>query len=113
MYSIVFMGCDLLSLILQGAGGGIAATADDNKGSDVGVNVMIAGLIFQVVSMAAFFIFWGDFILRTRRAKRSGSLASAQPPLYHRLRSTRTFKYFQWSKFCLSCNCSDRADRVE
>ncbi|KAF2175307.1 RTA1-domain-containing protein [Zopfia rhizophila CBS 207.26] len=89
MYSIVFVGCDLLALVLQAIGGS----------SDMGVKIMIAGLISQVVSMVLFFLIWGDFILRTRRAKLSGSLARTQPPLYDQLRSTKTFKFFQWSLF--------------
>lgn len=101
MYSIVFVGCDLISLVLQAIGGAMAASADDDEGSDLGAKIMIAGLISQVVSMVLFFLVWGDFILRTRRAKRSGMLAGTQPPLYDYLRSTKTFMLFQWSELLL------------
>jgi hypothetical protein len=101
MYTYVFVGFDLLSLVLQAIGGGLAATAKDSKGSRNGTNIMIGGLISQVVSMAIFFVVWGDFALRTRRAKLSGSLARTQPPLYESLRATKTFRFFQWSKFYL------------
>jgi hypothetical protein len=99
MYTYIFVGCDLLSLILQGAGGGMAATARDSKGSRNGVNIMIAGLVSQVITMSLFLALWCDFVLRTRRAKISGSLTRTQPPLYEQLRSTRNFTLFQWSLF--------------
>jgi hypothetical protein len=35
MYTYIFIGCDVLSLVLQGTGGGMAATARDPKGSKV------------------------------------------------------------------------------
>jgi hypothetical protein len=36
-------------------------------------------------------------MLRTRRAKISGSLSRTQSPLYDHLRSTKNFMYFQWA----------------
>jgi hypothetical protein len=100
-YTIVFVGCDLVALILQSAGGAISAIADDKKGSDMGVNIMIAGLISQCGSMILFFAVWGHFVWRTRMAKRAGTLRRTQPPLYEYLRSTRRFKLFQWSEYCM------------
>ncbi|KAF1851095.1 RTA1-domain-containing protein [Cucurbitaria berberidis CBS 394.84] len=99
MYTYVFVGCDLLALVLQSIGGGMAATARDAKGSRRGVNIMIAGLVSQVITMILFLAVWGDFVLRTRRAKFSGSLSRSQPPLYDNLRSTKNFTLFQWSLF--------------
>jgi hypothetical protein len=99
MYTYVFIGADFLALLLQGIGGGMAATAKDQKGSKAGTNIMIAGLVSQVISMVLFFIVWGDFALRVRRNKISGALARTQPPLYESLRSTKGFKFFQWSLF--------------
>ncbi|KAL8635922.1 MAG: hypothetical protein Q9228_006634, partial [Teloschistes exilis] len=49
-YTIIFISCDVFSLVLQAIGGAMADTAD--AGSDAqqtGINVMIAGLAFQVV----------------------------------------------------------------
>jgi hypothetical protein len=97
MYTYIFVGCDLLALILQGIGGGMAATAKDSKGSRSGVNIMIAGLVSQVITMSLFLALWGDFAFRTRRAKISGSLSRTQPPLYDHLRSTKDFMFFQWA----------------
>jgi hypothetical protein len=99
MYTYVFISCDLLSLILQGIGGGLAATGKDAKGSKRGVDIMIAGLISQVITMTLFLALWCDFVLRTRRAKLSGSLSRTQPPLYDQLRTFKTFALFQWALF--------------
>ncbi|KAF2868427.1 RTA1 like protein-domain-containing protein [Massariosphaeria phaeospora] len=97
MYSYVFVSSDVLALILQAIGGAMAATSKDNQGSKLGTRVMIAGMISQVISMAAFFAVWCDFVLRTRRAKASGSLARTQPSLYAELRASKKFQLFQWS----------------
>ncbi|KAF1998928.1 RTA1-domain-containing protein [Amniculicola lignicola CBS 123094] len=99
LYTIIFVSFDVFSLILQAAGGAMAATAKTTKGSKNGAKIMVVGLISQIVSMVLFFAFWGDFVLRTRRAKMSGSLKRSQPPLYDTLRKGRQFKLFQWSLF--------------
>lgn len=99
MYTYVFVGADLLSLVLQSIGGAMAATGKDAKASQRGTDVMIGGLVSQVISMALFFAIWLDFVLRTRRNKISGSLARTQPPLYAALRSTKLFTLFQWSEY--------------
>jgi len=65
-YAIVFMTCDFFSLILQGAGGGISATADTVNLGNIGRYVMIAGLAFQVFSLSLFMILWLDFSLRLK-----------------------------------------------
>jgi tellurite resistance protein TehA-like permease len=52
----IFIGCDLLSLILQAAGGAIASTADTQSSNDMGVNLMLAGLSTQVAATAIFAI---------------------------------------------------------
>ena len=55
-YTWIFISCDLLSLVLQGAGGGVAATADDDQPDQqqLGTNLMIAGIVFQVVTLFVF-----------------------------------------------------------
>lgn len=55
-YTWIFITCDLLSLVLQGAGGGTAATADDDQPDQqaLGTNLMIAGIVFQVVTLLIF-----------------------------------------------------------
>ena len=98
MYTYIFVGCDLLSLVLQSVGGAIASMAKKQEATDLGVHIMIAGLISQIVSMLIFFGLWGDFAIRVRKAKASGHL-NAQAPLYDNLRAARIFHWFQWSLF--------------
>ncbi|KAI0591088.1 RTA1 multi-domain protein [Pyrenophora tritici-repentis] len=42
MYTYIFVGCDILALILQAIGGDVATTPKDHRGSRSGVNIMIA-----------------------------------------------------------------------
>ncbi len=58
-YSLIFVTCDFISLVLQAAGGALAAIYTGDL-AQTGVNLMIAGLAFQVSSMALFIGFAGD-----------------------------------------------------
>jgi hypothetical protein len=49
-YTYVFITCDVSSLAMQSAGGAMAAMADPGENiGDIGTNLMIAGIIWQVV----------------------------------------------------------------
>ncbi len=50
----IFCVADFISLVLQGAGGGLASTAKTRPARDIGTHVMEAGIIFQLVAMSAF-----------------------------------------------------------
>ncbi|KAJ5741784.1 RTA1 like protein-domain-containing protein [Penicillium manginii] len=69
-YTIIFVTCDIIALILQAAGGAITSIADDDQKdlSDTGVNIMIAGLAFQVASLTLFMAMASEFALRVRKA---------------------------------------------
>jgi RTA1 like protein len=98
-YTKVFIGCDLLALILQAVGGALASTAKDHAHSKTGTNVMIAGLVSQVISIFLFLGLWLDFALRVRKARRSEMPARNQGSLYlSLLRGSRKFTFFQWSE---------------
>ena len=75
-YAKIFIPCDVVSLVLQGAGGGIASVlSQQNKNPKVGTNIMVAGLSFQVGSMALFMCLAGEYFLRLRRwTKESGNI---------------------------------------
>jgi hypothetical protein len=62
------MTCDFLSLLLQAAGGAIASGANTKSSTDLGVNIMIAGLSFQVASLLLFMVLCGDFAWRVYKA---------------------------------------------
>ncbi|KAH8649961.1 RTA1 like protein-domain-containing protein [Xylariales sp. PMI_506] len=67
-YPRIFIPCDVVSLLLQAVGGGMAAVAL-NTGKDLttGNNIMISGLAFQVFTMLVFMLFATDFAIRTIR----------------------------------------------
>lgn len=64
-YSYIFVTCDLISLVVQAAGGGDAAIKlqmlEDTK---PGTHTMVAGIAFQVVLMSLFLYFLFDFMFR-------------------------------------------------
>ncbi len=95
MYPRIFVTCDFISLVLQGAGGGLASVAaNNNEDTAPGNNTLIAGLAFQVATMLAFIILAVDFAFRTwRRTARLGS-DQALDPKHAVLRSSWKFKGF-------------------
>lgn len=70
LYYILFIVCDIVSLIFQGTGGGMCANAD--TGSDVGMNIALVGLSFQVFSMAIFILLSADYAWRYHKAVQTG-----------------------------------------
>ncbi|PBK87225.1 RTA1 like protein [Armillaria gallica] len=63
-YSWIFVSCDIVSLIVQGAGGGIAASADDHDGATLGGNIMLGGIVFQMVVITCYAILAAEFFVR-------------------------------------------------
>lgn len=88
VYTITFICFDLFSLILQAAGGAIAASSDEDSQSQTGVNIMIAGLSFQVVSLFLFMSMCADFAFAVWRNKLT------LDPAHSVLRGTAKFKAF-------------------
>ncbi|KAJ5267263.1 RTA1-domain-containing protein [Penicillium angulare] len=72
-YLWIFCTCDFISLVVQAAGGGMASSESDNGNTAPGTNTMVAGIIFQLVSISVFVFFAVDFL---RRAFRMGMLKS-------------------------------------
>ncbi|CZT46386.1 related to phospholipid-translocating ATPase [Rhynchosporium secalis] len=68
-YTWIFITCDVISLTLQGIGGGFAGGAgDDEKLRDLGTNLMISGIVQQVATLIAFAYLVTDYAVRTRFA---------------------------------------------
>ena len=81
-YTYIFIAGDIVSLTLQGAGGGAAASSDPgSKMTDIGTNLMIAGVIFQVVVLVFFAYFFVEYIVRTHR--RRNILSAEAMQLFH------------------------------
>ena len=92
-YSVSFMIADFVALVLQGAGGGIASTANDQATSDMGVDIMIAGLAWQVVSITLFGIVCADFAWRVRSGR------GQKNPLFTSLRESTKWTLFLLGTF--------------
>jgi hypothetical protein len=91
-YTRIFIPCDFIALLLQASGGALAASSDDPQ---LGTDIMIAGLAFQVITGTGFIIAATDFALRAyRRYKQLGSNAFDQSPELVHMRGTMAFKGF-------------------
>ena len=60
-YTIIFICSDVFSLVLQATGGALADQAADDGSGQTGINIMIAGLAWQVVSLVIFIALCADF----------------------------------------------------
>lgn len=65
---IAFVGADIFSLVIQAAGGGIAAGADTVSSNKAGTHLMLAGIVFQLVVMVVFSLLFIDYFWRARKA---------------------------------------------
>jgi hypothetical protein len=63
-YSILFVTCDFISLVVQAVGGGMAATAPDLTAANLGAHIMLAGIVFQLVVIIAYSLCGIEFFLR-------------------------------------------------
>ena len=96
-YAITFVGCDVFSLILQAAGGALAAEANTKSDENIGADIMIAGLSFQVFSLLLFLALWGDFAMRIHKATED-----QKDTRYAALRASSWFRYFQYCMYSSS-----------
>jgi hypothetical protein len=66
-YTWIFITFDLLALILQGTGGGMAATSNNNDHQlTTGDNLMLTGIAWQDATLLAFGLMFGDYVWRRR-----------------------------------------------
>ncbi|KAJ3510372.1 hypothetical protein NLJ89_g4716 [Agrocybe chaxingu] len=63
-YTALFCGVDIISLLVQGGGGGIASSAKDDEGAQLGSNVMLGGIIIQVVAIFGFSVTAIEYLVR-------------------------------------------------
>jgi hypothetical protein len=68
-YLWTFCTCDVLSLLIQAGGAAIASEeAEKNKSTKLGSNVIVAGIIFQLITMLSFSVCGISFLVRSRNA---------------------------------------------
>lgn len=81
-YTYIFITGDLISLVLQAIGGGMAATAGDDKHQqDLGTDIMIAGISWQVITLLVFGACAGWYVWKRYRAAKQGHHLSDQARL--------------------------------
>ncbi|KAJ5779864.1 hypothetical protein N7457_007584 [Penicillium paradoxum] len=70
LFTWIFIGCDVGSLILQAAGGGVAAAAGkaDVKMLKAGNNIILTGIAFQVATMGVCGLFAATFFWKVFRS---------------------------------------------
>jgi len=100
-YSYIFISCDLLSIVLQAIGGGMAASATQNGDSTTsGTHIMVAGLAVQVASMSLFIGLCVDFFFRVRKFQKqtdTSDPSSIYEEKYLPILKNRLFKPFLYA----------------
>lgn len=105
-YAYIFVSADVLSIILQGAGGSISAVATDKTFLDQGVDIMIAGLVSQVFTLMIFAGLCVDFARQVNKHHHLLPAARQQLTRSWRLRlvtSAMTFAFL-----CILTRCAYR-----
>ncbi|KAJ7112088.1 RTA1-like protein [Mycena epipterygia] len=68
-YTLLFLPCDIIALVVQGVGGGIASSANTLSGANMGAHIMLGGIAFQFVVIIVFSAIGLDFVRRYIRDK--------------------------------------------
>ena len=94
-YPRIFIPCDIASLLLQAAGGGLASAASHKDESvTTGDNILVAGLAFQVLTLLIFMCLAVDFANRTVKRMRELGEHEALDPTHAKLRASPKFRAF-------------------
>ena len=94
LYTWVFIGLDVASILIQAIGGAIAASGEEDRSLlDMGNNLMLAGIIVQVVQLVAFALVTIDYVVRTRKAFKGRPL----PPLGAYYLQSKRFNWFTYA----------------
>lgn len=72
LFYLIFIPCDIISLILQAVGGAMSSTS--NGESTAGVNIALAGLGFQVATLVLFVAGTVDYISCSRHVWRFAAI---------------------------------------
>ncbi|KAJ6474049.1 RTA1 like protein-domain-containing protein [Mycena vitilis] len=69
LYTIIFLTCDTVALVIQGVGGGLASSAETLDGANQGARIMLGGIAFQFAVIIVFSALALDFMQRYIRDK--------------------------------------------
>lgn len=62
----IFIPCDIISLILQAVGGALSSVGETLADVQIGVNISLAGLCFQVFTLVIFCALFIDYLVAVR-----------------------------------------------
>ncbi|KAF7345895.1 putative RTA1-like protein [Mycena venus] len=80
LYTLLFLCCDIVSLIVQAVGGGMAATAvNENRDPTKGGNIILGGIVFQMVTITVYVLCATEFLLRYLRNRPIGHRLEPAP----------------------------------
>ncbi|PLB36152.1 RTA1 domain-containing protein [Aspergillus candidus] len=84
LYLWIFCTCDVISLIVQAIGGGMASaeTGKPNGNTDPGTHIMVAGIVFQMFSITVFVACAADFVRRCLRYRLLKTVSGSLVPLF-------------------------------
>ncbi|KAF2011578.1 RTA1-domain-containing protein [Aaosphaeria arxii CBS 175.79] len=68
LYYWIFIPCDVVSLVLQAVGGAMSCLASNKDDVQVGVDISLAGLVFQVVTITCFCALFADYLVSCKRS---------------------------------------------
>ncbi|KAJ7454181.1 RTA1-domain-containing protein [Mycena latifolia] len=63
-YTVLFVSCDVVALLVQAAGGGIASGASTRAGTQLGAHIMLGGIVFQFAALVMYCCLAADFLIR-------------------------------------------------
>ncbi|KZP31391.1 RTA1-domain-containing protein [Athelia psychrophila] len=101
-YTIIFCGFDIVSLVVQAIGGGVASSANTQSGTALGANIMLGGIASQMVFITIYVIFGAEFIWRyfTDRPVRASKKLSGPRVVMDRQLKAMIFA-LSFNTFCL------------
>ncbi|GAB1194671.1 hypothetical protein APSETT444_003917 [Aspergillus pseudonomiae] len=84
MYLWIFCTCDVISLVIQAIGGGIASAETNKEDGDTapGTHIMVAGIVFQLFSITIFVACAADFVRRVLRRRLLQNMSGSITPLF-------------------------------
>ncbi|RHZ74479.1 hypothetical protein CDV55_108722 [Aspergillus turcosus] len=84
LYLWIFVTCDIISLVVQAIGGGMASAATNHPNGNTapGTHIMVAGIVFQMASITVFVVLAADFVRRTLRRRLLQSMTGSIVPLF-------------------------------
>ncbi|KAF5379569.1 hypothetical protein D9757_009263 [Collybiopsis confluens] len=79
LYSRIFLSCDIIALVVQGAGGGIASGHVSRSVLNLGSHIMLGGIIFQLGVMICFIFLATEYFWRYSRDRPIRTTQSLTP----------------------------------